>query len=189
MKFTMHLLKLLALFSFVALILQSCDPDPDPEEPQELITNLSYTLTPSNGEPPVVLTFSDIDGDGGDAPIINGGSLAAGTTYTGVIELSDESKTPIESITEEIDEEADEHQFFFSSTNSIATVSYDDTDSMGNPVGLSTTLVTAADSVSGSLTITLRHEPNKSASGVAGGDITNAGGETDIEVSFPIDVQ
>ncbi len=185
----MHLLKLLALLSLTALTFQNCDPDPDPEEPQELITNLSYTLTPSSGGAAVVMTFSDIDGDGGDAPIITGGTLAVGTTYTGVIELSDESKTPVESITEEIDEEADEHQFFFSATNATVSVSYDDTDSMGNPVGLSTTLVTGTDPASGSLTITLRHEPNKSADGVASGDITNAGGETDIEVSFPIDVQ
>ncbi|HBK71516.1 MAG TPA: type 1 periplasmic binding fold superfamily protein, partial [Flavobacteriaceae bacterium] len=35
----------------------------------------------------------------------------------------------------------------------------------------------------------LRHEPNKSASGVSDGDITNAGGETDIEVIFNITVQ
>jgi hypothetical protein len=39
------------------------------------------------------------------------------------------------------------------------------------------------------LKITLRHEPNKKASGVVGGSITNAGGETDIEVSFDVEVK
>ena len=34
----------------------------------------------------------------------------------------------------------------------------------------------------------LKHEPNKSAAGVAGGDVTNAGGETDAEMEFPITV-
>ena len=36
----------------------------------------------------------------------------------------------------------------------------------------------------GQFTVTLRHEPDKSAQGVSAGDITNAGGETDIEVSL-----
>jgi hypothetical protein len=32
----------------------------------------------------------------------------------------------------------------------------------------------------------LRHLPNKSAAGVAAGDITNAGGATDAQVTYPI---
>jgi hypothetical protein len=35
----------------------------------------------------------------------------------------------------------------------------------------------------------LRHEPNKDALNVASGEITNAGGETDIEVSFPVTIK
>jgi len=68
------------------------------------------------------------------------------------------------------------------------SVAYDDKDANGNPVGLSS-ILTTGDAASGSITITLRHEPAKSASGVSNGDITNAGGETDIEVIFPINVQ
>jgi hypothetical protein len=37
--------------------------------------------------------------------------------------------------------------------------------------------------------VTLIHEPMKSAAGVSSGDITNAGGETDIEVGLPVVVQ
>ena len=51
-----------------------------------------------------------------------------------------------------------------------------------------TATATGAASV-GTLKVTLRHEPNKSAAGVVGGDITNAGGETDIEVEFPIVIE
>ncbi|HBK82722.1 MAG TPA: type 1 periplasmic binding fold superfamily protein, partial [Flavobacterium sp.] len=36
--------------------------------------------------------------------------------------------------------------------------------------------------------VTLIHKPNKTASGVEAGDITNAGGSRDAEVSFPISV-
>ena len=38
---------------------------------------------------------------------------------------------------------------------------------------------------SATMTVILRHEPNKAGAGVSDGDITNAGGETDIEVTFP----
>jgi hypothetical protein len=37
--------------------------------------------------------------------------------------------------------------------------------------------------------VTLRHEPDKGAAGVSGGDITNAGGDTDIEVTFPVVIE
>ena len=54
---------------------------------------------------------------------------------------------------------------------------------MGNPVGLSFILSTS-DASSGALTFTLRHEPNKPNSG-----LDNAGGETDIEITFNVTVQ
>ena len=61
-------------------------------------------------------------------------------------------------------------------------------DEDGNPIGVQFTLATTT-AASGSLTITLRHEPMKTASGVRNGDITNAGGETDVQAVFPITVQ
>jgi hypothetical protein len=93
-----------------------------------------------------------------------------------------------EEVEEEIEEEDDEHQFFFSTTGGLnATVAYDDTDGT-NPVGLKTK-VTTAEASQGTLRVTLRHEPNKSAEGVSAGNITNAGGETDIEVEFDVTVE
>ena len=41
----------------------------------------------------------------------------------------------------------------------------------------------------GTVVVTLRHQPDKTASGVSSGDITYAGGETDIEVSFPLVIE
>jgi len=185
MKKYMFLLSLLGLgFSFT-----SCDDD-DPIIPveQELITTLTYTLSPMAGGADVILRFVDLDGDGGMDPTITNAALAANQTYTGSIELLNEAADPTEDITEEIQELDQEHQFFFSSTISDLAVSYNDEDADGNPLGLSTT-VTTGSSASGAMTVILRHEPNKSASGVSNGDITNAGGESDIEVTFQIDVQ
>lgn len=184
--------KLLFLISFViltSLFWASCKKKTTtvPNE-EEVITTLRYTLTPNGGGSTVVLSFKDLDGDGGNAPVITGDTLMAGKTYTGTLELLNETVTPADTITQEIKDEDEEHQFFFKSTVSNLTVAYSDSDSNGKPVGLSSTLTTGSAST-GNLTITLRHEPNKSAIGVSGGDITNAGGETDIEITFPVIVQ
>ena len=40
----------------------------------------------------------------------------------------------------------------------------------------------------GELEVLLLHEPDKFAEGVSEGDATNAGGEVDIDVSFPITI-
>ena len=180
---------LLALFAILFLTMTSCkDDDPVIDEPEEeVITDLVFTLTPLSGDP-VTLSFSDPDGDGGDPPIVATGTLAPNTTYTGTIEVKDESGTPTMNITSEIQEEDEDHQFFFALNGLNATITYDDMDANGNPIGLSSTLTTS-DASNGTMTITLRHEPDKTASGVADGDATNAGGETDIEVTFNVIIQ
>ncbi len=181
----LQLTKYFTLIIFASLLFTSCgDDEPEIENEEEVITTLTYTLV--SGGNTVTLSFQDLDGDGAAAPTITSGVLTANTTYTGSIELLNETESPAEDITEEIEEEDEEHQFFFDSN--VATVSYDDQDADGNPIGLSTTLTTG-DAASGTLTVTLRHEPNKSADGVADGNIANAGGETDIEVTFNVDVQ
>lgn len=177
------------LFLVASLVLTSCDKDdPDIPNEEELITTLNYTLTPDGGGDVITLSFQDLDGDGSGAPVVSVGTMEANQTYTGQLDLLNESESPAESITEEIREEDDEHQFFFESTVTGLSVAYTDMDDDGNPVGLSTTLTTG-DAGSGNLTITLRHEPVKTATNVSSGDITNAGGETDIEVTFAVEVQ
>ena len=182
-------------FLFIAFIIPAslfftgCDPDdPDPIDPPELITTLNFTLTPDTGGTPVTMSFVDLDGDGGDSPMISEGVLDANTTYLGSIELLNELESPAENITEEVEEEDEDHQFFFSSTTSSVVIDYADEDADGNPLGLSNTLTTG-EPASGSITIILRHEPDKFGTDVSDGVITNAGGETDIEVTFSVTVQ
>lgn len=184
---TVKLFSLLSiLVAFIAIT--SCEPDPKPTNEEELITTVTYTLSPSDGISPVILSFKDLDGDGGNAPVIVNGTLKQNTTYNGVLTLSNESVSPAEDITVEVKEEGQDHQFFFASTVAGLTVAYNDKDADNRPVGLSTVLKTTG-SGSGTLKVTLRHLPNKSAANVASGDITNAGGETDIEVSYTLDVK
>ena len=174
---------------FILIAVVSCkDDDPPIPNEEELITTVIYTLTPAGGGAAIEFTFRDLDGDGGNDPVIKTFPLDSGVVYTGALTLLNESETPAEDITEEIMEEDADHQFFFSVHQAQVTVSYEDSDDNGNPVGLQTELTTGAIS-QGHLTITLRHEPDKFAAGVSNGDITNAGGETDIEITFPIVIQ
>lgn len=180
---------ILASLLLLTLAFSSCEKD-DPEVPneEELITTLNYILTPMGGGSTVTLSFLDLDGDGGNAPTITGGTLDTNQTYTGSIEVRNDAEIPAEDITIEILNEAEEHQFFFQTTVNGLSISYSDQDANGNPIGLTSSLSTQSANT-GTLTLILRHEPNKTAAGVSSGDITNAGGETDIEITFPVNVQ
>lgn len=181
--------KYLGLLIGCFFFLTACEKDePAILNEEELITTVTYTLTPVSGGQSVVLSFKDLDGDGGVAPIITGGNLSANETYSGSLDLLNEAESPVVSITEEIQEEDEDHQFFYVSNIAGLSISYDDEDSNGAPVGLMSLLATG-NAGSGTLSIILRHEPDKNASGVSDGDLQNAGGETDIEISFPINVE
>lgn len=66
----------------------------------------------SNGNQ-VILSFKDVDGNGGLNPIYYvSGSLKANTTYAGSLELLNESISPVDTITHEIVSEDFAHQFF-----------------------------------------------------------------------------
>ncbi|MBC8082121.1 MAG: hypothetical protein H7Z21_02815 [Hymenobacter sp.] len=169
---------LLALLA-AAPLFSACSDDDDPEAPEEneQITTLTYTLTPSSGGTPVVVSYRDVDGDGGAAPVIGALTLAVNTTYTGALTVLDETKTPAESITAEIQQELDDHLFVFEpAPANLLTVTRTDRDSKNLEVGLQTRLVTTT-AATGTLKITLRHQP-----GTKNG--TFAPGDTDVEVTF-----
>lgn len=182
-KFIFALLMTCTLF-----VIPSCSPDDELPEEEEVITEVIWTLTPQGGGDVVTLTFSDEDGEGGNDPVVTGGTLTANTTYDGSIALANTIESPAEDITAEVAAEDDEHQFFFNTTVAGLTIAYADADGNSNPVGLENT-VTTTDAGQGTLGLVLRHQPDKNASGVSDGDITNAGGETDIEVTFDVEVQ
>jgi hypothetical protein len=176
------------LFTLMVITLYSCDKNPVVPNEEELITTLIYTLTPVGGGDAVIFSFQDTDGDGGQVPVIVQGVLQDGTSYDGVIQLLNESVSPIEDITTEVEDEAEGHQFFYSFSGALASSVYTDQDANSNPIGITTRLTTGAAS-QGMMTIILRHLPDKTASGVSIGDITNAGGESDIEVSFVLTIE
>lgn len=187
-------LKYMTMALFAAAAITGCKKDeddpvaPPPINEEELITTLRLHFHSANDVEHVHFEFSDLDGDGGNAPVIEADTLSSDSVYSVEIEVLDESGGSVDDITAEILAEDEEHQFFFQVSGANATVTYNDADADGNPVGLSTTWTVGAVS-SGNVIVTLRHEPNKGAAGVSSGDITNAGGETDIEITFPVVIQ
>jgi hypothetical protein len=181
-------LKLVAVAFLGITSLISCEKDEvKPVNEEEVITTVTTTLT--NGTNVITLRSKDLDGDGPNTPVVTvSGKLMAGKVYTGRVTILNETETPAGDITAEVKEEGDEHQLFFQSPNGLTTFAYTDLDKNGKPIGLEFTLTTKT-AGTGSLVVTLRHEPNKSASGVVSGEIANAGGSTDFEVKYPIAVE
>ncbi|MAC86356.1 MAG: type 1 periplasmic binding fold superfamily protein [Flavobacteriales bacterium] len=184
----MKTVKFLSTTIFATALIFSCSSDddstPEPVLEEEVITTMTITLT-ADGQADVILQTQDLDGDGPDLPVVTvSGNLSSNTNYSGSITLLNETEDPAENITEEIEEEDLEHQFFYSVGSGLdAQTDYNDADSEGNPLGLDFVLSTYSAS-SGTITFTLRHEPNKPNMG-----LEDAGGETDIEATFNVSIQ
>ena len=173
-----------ALFTSILFIGCSKDDAPQPVNEEEVITTLTVTLVPNDGSTAITLQTRDLDGDGPNEPDITTGNLVAGVTYRGSIVLLNETVDPAEDITEEVEEESVEHQFFYTATAGLdVTTNGENLDSEGNKLGTVFTLVAGAVS-SGTLTFTLRHEPTKPNTG-----IDDAGGESDVIATFNVAVQ
>ena len=184
----MKTVKFLSATIFATALIFSCSSDddstPEPVLEEEVITTMTITLT-ADGQADVILQTQDLDGDGPDLPVLTvSGDLSSNTNYSGSITLLNETEDPAENMTLEIEEENLAHQFFYSVGSGLdAETDYNDADFEGNPLGLDFVLSTYSAS-SGSITFTLRHEPNKPNMG-----LEDAGGETDIEATFNVSIQ
>ena len=184
---TMKTMKNISFYALLSIAMIGCsDDDTAPEviNDEELITTVILTLTQESGDQ-VVLTTVDLDGDGPDEPVTTVvGNFSQNTQYTGAVQFLNETEDPAEDITEEVIEEAEEHQVFYTISEGLnITTTYVDFDSNDNPLGVNITLETGEAS-SGSLTVTLRHEPVKPNDG-----LDSAGGETDIATSFDVTIE
>jgi hypothetical protein len=185
--------RLLYFLSFILLFFFACKKDKDkvsqPKQPDqnELITTLRLLVTDSAN--PVVVSetvFSDPDGPGGDPPVrFDTLRLKPYTVYFGKIYLLDETKVPADTISQEVWEKRNEHEFFFYPSSASIVTSYKDFDDYGVPVGLETKIETGAATTgqSGVFEIVLRHQPDeKPRSGAGDANI----GTTDLDVAFPV---
>jgi hypothetical protein len=188
----------LLLFLFSGLFLASCKDDdlPEPELEEEEISEVMLTFTPVAGGTPLTFTWSDADGEGPQAPSMEAIVLAPNTEYILSIMLMGPDD---EDITEEIEEEADAHMFFFGWTEGLFTsptgtgnltarsgvVNYEDEDAAGLPLGLETRWITGdATTANGTFTTILKHQP-----GIKSATSTVNNGETDVEIDWTISIQ
>lgn len=183
---TLNTIKLIAILFISSISLSSCSDDHDEDghsHEEELITTVTYTLTSATDI--VTLEFKDLTGGSiDDATLTVSKPLTANTAYTGSIQLLNETESPADNITAEVQAEGTEHEFFYATSVSGLSITKSDTDANGNPIGIET-MLTTGNAGSGTLTIILKHEPTKPNNGSSDA----AGGSTDAEVTFNITVQ
>lgn len=176
----------LVMFVMGSLLFTSCskDHDPHPDHEEELITTMILTMTPQDGSAAVTATFRDLDGPGGADPTITPITLSADKTYSTTITLLNEAQTPAEDISEEVEEEGDEHEFFFVTSSGLnLNVIKTDRDVNGRPIGLESTFE-ALGASTGTLRVVLKHQP-----GLKNASSNISTGETDIDVTFQVTIQ
>lgn len=195
MKHYINSLLALALLGSVG-----CGSDEDDGEENELITTIKLRLTPAGGGTALEGVWSDVDGDGGGAPVITApAALTNGTSYDAALEISNESVSPAEDITAEIKAEAEEHLFAFSGTAieggkiavDIADKESDYTmNAAGDdlPVGLKST-VRALAVGTGALRIRLAHLPPVNDMLVKKASTNVDGQSIDFDISLEIRVE
>jgi hypothetical protein len=173
---------------FILIFFSGCKKDPvvDPNE-NELITTVRISLLDKTGgsTTPLIFEFKDLDGEGGVAPSkFDEILLTKGKTYDCSLTVLNESVSPADDITKEILAEAVDHQFYYSASDGLVTVSNLNTDSKGLPVGTTATWTTGTLSGSGTFRLTLKHKPGIKAAG----DLVTVG-DTDIALDFKLKVQ
>ncbi len=177
------------IFTLLLTIASACTKDPDPVNESELITSFYMSLIPTDHSDTLILSFYDPDGDGGLPPAYVADHLKANVSYICELNILNQSITPSINVTEEIRNEATDHQFFYTLTDSSSLqFNYLDFDSNGFPLGSKIDLLIKKPGQT-TLKIFLRHLPDKQAPGVKQGDPKNAGGETDLEINFDLIVE
>ena len=197
-----HLRKIILPFFWIAFFVSGCIEEPVKEDVPELITKVKLIFTSTTGGGIIEATATDPDGEGiqdlkTDGVIV----LPKGHSYSLSISLLNELAditSPEYNITDEVQEEGSEHMIFFSWTDGLFAsptgngnvdnrqdaVNYEDADSNGFPIGLTTNWTALANPVTGTFRIILKHQPELK-SPTSGVDI----GETDLDVTFDIEVQ
>jgi hypothetical protein len=165
------------------MLISACkdNPPPDPtEKPKnenELITTMVIEFEDSFLFKKTYATFQDLDGEGGNAPSRwDTIKLVANRPYITKIILLDESKSPTDTISNEVLEEGEDHLFVFTPTGVDIQVKAEDKDDNNLPIGLFTIWRTG-NAGSGKMKVRLKHQP-----GVKDG--TAGPGDTDVDIDF-----
>lgn len=195
----MNTTKKLWIYTLAALMFgfTSCDSDdPEPENDEEVITDVTLTFTELDaGGNPVGSAFSftasDPQGIELGNPTIEEVTLEKGKDYR--LQITVFNSIENEDITEEIEEEADEHQFYFLGSafvGSSAPLAYAYNDGAEN-IGLDGIVTVTASSPfnTANMRVVLRHDLDKGYPGADNPsfeDFNMAGGSSDLDITFPL---
>lgn len=176
----------LALSGTLALVISSCKKDrgDDHEHDHEAITKIELHFTKVGTSVTEVFTWTDLDGDGGNAPVIDEIELEENTTYSVAIELYDSDG---HDLTHDIeDHESEHHRFYYSGQGAIGiTINGLDKDINNVTLGLTSTWITTGHA-EGPVKITLRHYQN--ANKEEADPVNSSKSATDAEIEFPVHV-
>jgi hypothetical protein len=172
-------------------ITSSCKKNAAPvPDQQELITTIKIQMVEEFSSFMQTFQYKVENGFGGTAGTISIDTLKLkpNTKYDVVLVVLNEKANPVENITTEILEKDNEHLFVFASNpnsgNGSVAVSAGNFDKNGLPLNQSFKLSTST-AGSGTFKITLMHNPtNKN-----GLSPETAGGETDLDATFPVVLQ
>lgn len=157
-------------------------PEDKPQNSTELITTMKLLLTDSSSGLTKTFVFRDTDGDGGSGPsTFDTIQLEAGKAYTCKVLLLDESKSEIDTISNEVEEESNDHLFVYTVNSINVRFEITDKDKNNLPLGLMSKWRVGA-SGKGKIKVTLKHQP-----GVKDGSASP--GETDAEVDFNCNIR
>lgn len=198
---------ILPLLAGIIFTVQSCkNEDPLPENIPELITKVVLSFSPEGGGSIVKVTATDPDGGGVQDMVVDGPiNLLKNTQYKLSLELINELYLPGDddyNITAAVEEEGEEHQFFFSfsegtflspvgmgnikenETSVSGNINYVDEDNSGLPIGIDTSWTTANGlSSDKSFRVILKHQPELKST-----TSTSLDGESDIDITFVLNV-
>ncbi len=150
---------------------------------QEIITTMTLNFVDSSNSSNIhTATFRDPDGDGGASyDIFDSIKLEANKTWYTTLILLNETANPVDTISYDVLDEADEHLICFTPSGTSASVAITDLDGNNLPLGLQSTWKTGP-AGTGTMQVILRHQPGTK-------DGTCTPGESDIDVTFPVIVQ
>lgn len=158
--------------------------DPAPTNEGEVITTMKLLITDGMGMTDTV-TFYDPDGAGGASATADSIILDNTNFYVMEVLLLNETATPVDTISNEVEDEGVQHKFVYTSTpaSGFMTTSLYDQDLNGNDLGLTCNLATGS-AGKGTFHVQLRHYNTEA-------DKTNGTNNysTDIDVTFGVRLQ
>jgi hypothetical protein len=190
---------MIGLFSIVTSCKKNDGKDatnPPAINAQEQITTVVLTgyneLLPDDPSYKFAVTWQDLDGTGGNAPVIDSLLLDTGIQYHVSVLLLDKTQTPWDTVSNEVEEKKNYHQFFYAPDSHLKgkmniTILDFDNNTPSLPVGLKFRMDTRSSlgftlPVAGNLNMVLSHYDGipKTAS---------RSPESDIDILFPVRLQ